>query len=85
MNICKMSSDNIQMNDSNQTISKSKISEAQKKAQKKYVETHLEQVRANKRNYYYRQKDIKLKAIREAETLRNQLETLKSQISLLQN
>ncbi len=80
-----MSSDNIQMNDSNQTISKSKISEAQKKAQKKYVETHLEQVRANKRNYYYRQKDIKLKAIREAETLRNQLETLKSQISLLQN
>lgn len=85
MNTYKMSTDNIQISDADQPTNKSKISEAQKKAQKKYVETHLEQVRANKRDYYYRQKDIKLNAIREAELLRKQLEELKSQMALLNN
>jgi hypothetical protein len=85
MDADSVKSDNVQPDDDNQLINKSKISEAQKKAQKKYEESHIDKIRANKRNYYYRQKELKKKAIQEAELLRKQLEDLKAQMALLQS
>lgn len=58
-------------------------SEAKKRTNKKYAEANPERVKEIKRKYYYKQKELKEHAIKEAERLRTELEDMRVRLNNL--
>jgi hypothetical protein len=58
-------------------------SEAKKRTNKKYAEANPEKVKEIKRKYYYKQKELKEQAIKEAERLRTELEAMRLRLNNL--